>query len=98
MVVSYLWAVIQRNRAETGHSTVPQKTNFACHSLLTQPQPGVFLLSVCPPSQSFVAEAGRGRGVLHKLTLQALTNEFLPPPFVEITSHLGDGSGFFSEK
>lgn len=53
------------------------------------------LLSVCPLSQSFAAEAGQGRAVLHKLTLQALTNKFLPPLFVEIISHLGDGSGFF---
>lgn len=34
-------------------------------------------------SQSFVAEAGQGRAVLHKLTFQALADEFLPPLFVE---------------
>lgn len=41
VVVSYLWAVVQRSTAQTGHLTVTAKTNFACHTLLTQPQPGV---------------------------------------------------------
>lgn len=103
VVVSYLWAVIQRSTAETGHSTVPLKTHFACHSILKQPQPGVFLRPqnltgnfcfqfVPRPSLLWLWQA---REETHKLTSQALTNEFLPPLFVEILSHLGDGSGFF---
>lgn len=49
VVVSYLWAVIQCDTTETGHLIVPLKTQFACHTLLTQPQPGVCL---CPQNNN----------------------------------------------